>query len=824
MSKKNLTIMQVMGSDDTEHDIIAVPLSGDMPTDYEVPETMPVMALPNSVLYPGTILPVMVGRDSTKALVKAMMRAKQEFVAVAQRDSEVEEPSVGDLYGVGTTARIVKVLTLPDGSQSVILHGFQRVSLGAEVSHDPYLVAKVSELPHEEVGDEDSPEFKALISSLKDTTIEMFRLSDSRPNEAIMALKNIDNSGFLVGFVAANVDLGLEEKQAILEQNDIAKRAQRLLVSVQHELQFLQLKNDIQSKAKQDIDRQQREYMLHQQMRTIQDELGDNGIDDQVDKYREQAKGKEWPEKVGEIFEKELDRLSRLNSNSSEFSLQQNYIETMLALPWGHCSKDNMDLRRAAKRLDLDHYGMDEVKERILEHLAVLKLKGDLKSPIICLYGPPGVGKTSLGRSIAEALGRKFVRMSLGGLHDETEIRGHRRTYVGAMLGRVLNELKNAGTSNPVFVLDEIDKISRDAHGDPSSAMLEVLDPEQNSAFHDNFLDIDYDLSKVMFIATANNLSTIPAPLLDRMELIPVNGYLLEEKVEIAERHLLPKEQGLHGIEKGRFSISRKVMTYIIENYTRESGVRELDKLMAKVCRKMALKVAREEETPKSLSQAAVREMFGVEKYSHDIWSADLAPGVVTGLAWTAVGGEILFIECSTSQGRGKLNLTGNLGDVMKESAVLALEYVRSNSGLWGLEEVSFDDENFHIHVPEGAVPKDGPSAGITMVTSIVSAMTGRKVRKRVAMTGEITLRGKVLPVGGITEKMLAAKRAGITDIILSEENRKDIGEIKPQYAEGLTFHYVQSIPEVVDLALEENPSVKPDLALVKRKEADADK
>ncbi len=808
MSDSILTIKKWLtaSEDDVDRDVMAwtiPPLS--IKHDDNLPEELPIMALRNNVLFPGAVLPITVGRDRSKALVTDVSKSKSELVIVAQRNPEDEEPNINQLYDIGTVARIVKVMSMPDGSQTVILHGSSRVRIGEQVTDTPYIRAKVQLVPDPADDSIDSQSASALFSTLRESTVKMFKLTESTPPEVSLMIRNIEDNHFLVNFIATNIDFKVEEKQAVLADDSLSSKAQRLLVVIERELEFLKIKKDIQSKARQGIDKQQREYMLHEQLRTIQNELGGNPQDEQVEDYRQLAKKKKWSKEVAEVFDRELERFSRMNVGAPEHATLENYLEVMLDLPWGHVSKDNMDLTRAQKKLDADHYGLDKVKERILEHLAVLKLKGDLKSPILCLYGPPGVGKTSLGKSVASALGRKFVRMSLGGLHDEAEIRGHRRTYIGAMPGRIIENIKTAGTSNPVFILDEIDKVSRDFQGDPASALLEVLDPEQNSAFHDNYLDVDYDLSKVMFIATANNISTISAPLLDRMELIPVDGYLLEEKVEIATRHLLPKQMKAHGLKRGAFTLDRDTMVYIIDKYTRESGVRRLDKIIATLCRKIALRVAKEEPYNKNLTKEDIRTLLGIEQYSHDIWQDDLRPGVVTGLAWTAVGGEILFVECATSKGKGKMSLTGNLGDVMKESAMLALEYLRSNASEFKLENVDFDETNFHIHVPEGAVPKDGPSAGITMVTSIVSALTSRPVRKRLAMTGEITLRGKVIPVGGITEKILAAKRAGIVEIILCNQNKKDIEDIKPEYIEGLTFHFVDTIAEVIDLALEKN-------------------
>ena len=778
---------------------------GDSLRQNDIPDSIPILTLRNAILFPGVVLPVSIGRESSLALIRDMDKSNGLFAASMQKDSEVESPELSDLHEVGTLARVLKVLEMPDGSTSVILQGRARVHLDEQKQTEPYLFASVTllnEVPPE--GQNRETEFGALCSSLKDMASRLIKESGAVPPEASFAVKNIDSGAFLLNFIASKSDLKLEDKQRVLEMDSVYDRGIELLRLVSQEVQFLDLKKDIQAKVKQGVDQQQREYMLQQQIRAIQDELGDNPVDQEIDSLKARSENKKWSAEVAEYFDRELDKLTRLNPNASEYSVQYSYLETLLDLPWDEMTTDVFDLKKAKQILDHAHFGLDKVKERILEYLAVLKLKGDLKSPILCLYGPPGVGKTSLGKSIADALGRKYVRMSLGGVHGESEIRGHRKTYVGAMPGRIIQGIEKAGTSNPVFILDEIDKLSSSYNGDPSSALLEVLDPEQNSAFHDNYLEIDYDLSKVLFIATANNISNIQAPLLDRMELIDVSGYLLEEKVEIATKHLLPKQLVNHGLKRDTVTMSKKVMSYLIEKYTRESGVRELDKTLAAICRKVALKEACGKQVKKALTQAMVMELLGKERYSHDIWEDDNIPGVVTGLAWTAVGGEILFVETSVSAGKGgKLTLTGNLGDVMKESAVIALEYVRAHADRYGLKPDDFENNNFHIHVPEGAIPKDGPSAGVTMTTSIVSALTHRKVRKRLAMTGEITLRGKVLPVGGIKEKILAAKRAGITDIILSEENRKDIDEIKEIYVKGLNFHFVKMIGDVLDAALE---------------------
>ncbi len=791
---------EILSSDNAHMIVITRPVNGKV----SLPDELPVLTLRNAALFPGSVLPVSVSRPKSKALVESISSENGVLVAASQISAEDEDPDVSGLYHIGVAAHIVKTMNMPDGSLTIILQGMERVEITGQTGNEPFLTATIKRAKETRLTAAQKEQLPAMMSSVKDAAIEMFHLLESAPPEATLAIRNIEDNNFLINFIAANVNASVEDKNAILEGSNLFQRAEKVLAVVEGFTQFLRIKDDIQAKARRDIDKQQREYILQQQMRTIQDELGDNPQKALVSKYREQAKSKKWSKETNDAFERELERFSQMNTNSPEYGIAQNYLDTIVSLPWGEYSEDNRDLTHAEDVLNNDHYGLDKVKERIIEHLAVLKLKGNMKSPILCLYGPPGVGKTSLGKSIAEALGRKYVRISLGGMHDEAEVRGHRRTYIGAMPGRIIEGLRDAGTSNPVFVLDEIDKISSDFRGDPASALLEVLDPEQNSTFHDNFLDLDYDLSNVMFIATANNVGAISGPLQDRMELIPVDGYLLEEKVEIAKRHLLPKEKANHGLEADSFSLSDDVLAYVIDKYTRESGVRQLDKVIAHICRKVAIKVAKG-ETSRSvdLSRADVREMLGVEKFDHDIWHDDLRAGVVTGLAWTAVGGEILFVECAASKGKGNITLTGNLGNVMKESAILALGYVRSNAESLGVKDVNFDETSFNIHVPEGAVPKDGPSAGITMVTAIVSALTGRRVRKRLAMTGEITLRGMVIPVGGITEKILAAKRAGITDIILCGQNRKDIDEIKNTYIDGLTFHFVDRISEVIDLALE---------------------
>lgn len=768
----------------------------------KVGDTIPILPLRNMVLFPGVALPVIIGRPKSMRLIKEAVHKKSLIGVVCQKEMGTEDPILEDLYTTGVIADIVRVLEMPDGSTTVILQGKKRFELNELTETDPYLSGKITVL-EDTKPDKTDREFEALISTIKDLTIKMLGAVAEPPRDLIFSIKNNKNVLYVVNFSCSNIPSGSAEKQQLLLIGDLKERAYRLLFILNREYQLVELKASIQMKTHEDINQQQKEYFLQQQIKTIQEELGGNINELEIKELREKASRKKWPAEVAQVFEKELRKLERLHPQSPDYSVQTQYVQNIVNLPWNEYSKDNFNLSYAQKVLDRDHYGLEKVKERIIEHLAVLKLKGDMKSPIICLYGPPGVGKTSLGRSIAEALRRKYVRVSLGGLHDEAEIRGHRRTYIGAMCGRIIQNIQKAGTSNPVFILDEIDKITNDFKGDPASALLEVLDPEQNNAFHDNYLDIDYDLSKVMFIATANNLNTISQPLLDRMELIEVSGYIMEEKVEIAAKHLVPKQMDVHGLKKGSVKFPKKTLQVIVEAYTRESGVRELDKKIAKIMRKLARKVASDEPIPTSIKPEDLYEYLGAVEYSRDKYQGNDYAGVVTGLAWTAVGGEILFVESSLSKGKGsKLTLTGNLGDVMKESAMLALEYIHAHAAQFNINEELFENWNVHVHVPEGAIPKDGPSAGITMVTSLVSAFTQRKVKKNLAMTGEITLRGKVLPVGGIKEKILAAKRAGIKELILCKENEKDINEIKPEYLKGLVFHYVSDIQQVVDLAL----------------------
>lgn len=788
---------------DGEGDIIPIIADGDDGEleDVEVPETIPILSLRNTVLFPGVVLPISIGRPRSIQLIKDAYRNDKIVGTVAQKDPDIENPNFQDLHSVGTIGQIVKLLEMPDGSTTAIIQGRKRMVLHELVSDDPYFMAKVRTIP--EIKPEIlSKDFDAIVGSLKDLSLKIIKINPNISPEASFAIKNIENNTYLINFICSNTDIKVQDKQKLLKMSSLRDRGFMLLEFLVQEIQVLELKNELQSKVKSDLDQQQREFLLHQQMRTIQNELGGNPIEKEIEEYQKKAETKKWNDDVKKVFGKELDKLHRLNPAAAEYSVQVNYIQTLLDLPWNLYTTDNLDLNNARRVLDGDHFGLDEVKERILEHLAVLKLKGDLKSPILCLYGPPGVGKTSLGRSVAKALDRKYVRMSLGGLHDEAEIRGHRKTYIGAMPGRIIHNIKRAGSSNPVFILDEIDKVGQDFRGDPSSSLLEVLDPEQNSTFYDNFLEMEYDLSKVLFIATANNLGTISPALRDRMELIEITGYLVEEKLEIAKRHLFPKQLENHGVRQDQITIDKKVMETLIEKYTRESGVRELDKRLAKIVRVTAKNIASETEYDPALSQATLSEMLGPPKYTRDLYSGNDQAGVVTGLAWTPAGGEILFVETSISKGTGKLTLTGNLGEVMKESAIIALEYLKSNAAMLDLPDNFSENWNIHIHVPEGAIPKDGPSAGITMATSIASAFTQRKVKKYLAMTGEITLRGKVLPVGGIKEKILAAKRASIKEIIVSEENRKDVENIKEIYIRGLKFHYVETIMGVLELSL----------------------
>ena len=763
-------------------------------------QDIPILALRNMVLFPGVTLPIAVGRKKSMNLINEIQQSNRPIGVVCQRNSKIEDPSHKDLYEIGVIADVVKVLELGDGSTNVILQGHSPFHLDEITETKPYLRGKIS-LQDEIYPLENDKEFEIITISLKELTFNILRNLTEGGNEMAFAIKNIDNPVYLINFLATNIPFDPAEKQKLLQEPSIKERAYKLYSILSREAQLLELKADIQSKTREDLSQQQREHFLQQQIRTIQDELGTS--DDEIAELEARAKKKKWSKETAKAFVKELKKLERINPQSPDYNVQYSYLDTLLSLPWNVFTVDKFNLKTVENKLNHDHYGLDKVKDRILEHLSVLKLRGDMKSPIICLYGPPGVGKTSLGKSIADALGRKYARVSLGGLHDEAEIRGHRRTYIGAMPGRIIEALRKSESSNPVFVLDEIDKIGKDFKGDPSSALLEVLDPEQNSHFHDNYIDMDYDLSKILFIATANSLQGLSQPLLDRMEIIEINGYIMEEKVEIAKKHLIPKQLEEHGFAPKEIDFNKASISKIIESYTRESGVRELDKKIAKVLRRCARLKASDCEYSKTITLNNLKEFLGAEEYSKDHYEGNDFAGVVTGLAWTAVGGEILFVESSLSRGKGeKLTLTGNLGDVMKESAVIALQYLKSHSSLFDIDYELFDKYNVHIHVPEGAIPKDGPSAGVTMVTSLASSFTQRKIRKNLAMTGEITLRGKVLPVGGIKEKILAAKRAGITDIILCHENKKDIDEIKDLYLNGLNFHYVKTIKDVIDFAL----------------------
>jgi ATP-dependent Lon protease len=766
----------------------------------KVPEELSILPLRNTVLFPGVVIPITVGRDKSINLIKDAYKGDKIIGVVAQKNDSVEDPNVEDLNTIGTVAQIIKMLRMPDGNTTVIIQGKKRFELKEIKQTQPYLKAAITAFA-ETRPKKDDKEFDALVSSLKDLALQIVKQSPHIPSEAGFALKNIESPSFLINFISSNMNAPVEEKQKMLEVIDLKERATMVLSNLTKELQMLELKNQIQSKVKVDLDKQQRDYFLHQQMKTIQEELGENNFTQDIQEMKLRAAKKKWSKEVSLAFEKAIGKLERMNPNAAEYSIQTNYLEVLLDLPWDDNTTDNFDLKRAEKVLNKDHFGMEKVKERILEHLAVLKLKGNMKSPILCLYGPPGVGKTSLGKSIAESLGRKYIRMSLGGLRDEAEIRGHRKTYIGAMPGRVLQNIKKAGSSNPVFILDEIDKVGNDFHGDPSSALLEVLDPEQNNSFYDNYVELDYDLSNVMFIATANSLSSIQPALRDRMEIIEITGYTIEEKMEIAKRHLIPKQLEEQGLRKDQLHLNKDVVEHIIENYTRESGVRGMEKVIAKVVRHAAKSIAMGQKYNVNVTDKELAKILG-PAHAKDRYQGNDVAGVVTGLAWTSVGGDILFIETSITKGTGKLTLTGNLGEVMKESAIIALEYLKSHSAILGLKPEVFDKWNIHIHVPEGATPKDGPSAGITMLTAIASAFTQRKVKSKLAMTGEITLRGRVLAVGGIKEKILAAKRAGIKEIILSIDNKKDIEDIKKDYIKDLKFHYVEAMIDVVKLAL----------------------
>ncbi|MCC6818124.1 MAG: endopeptidase La [Bacteroidia bacterium] len=773
-----------------------------------VPESLPILPIRNTVLFPGVVFPITVGRDKSIKLIKDANKGDKTIGVFAQKDPETEEPGIEDLNTIGTMAQIIKILRMPDGNTTAIIQGKRKIKLGEIISTEPYIRAQVSGIDIQE--EKQDGEVRALISSIKDTAAENIELSPNIPSEANFALRNIDSDNFLVSFIASNLNISLAEKQAILNAPTLKERANIVFEHLMRENHILKLKDQIQSKVKVDIDKQQKEYFLQQQIRAIQEELGHDSPDREIQSLRERGNKKKWSKEIHEAFNKELDKLLRVNPASPDYSVSLNYAQTLLDLPWNEFSKDNLDIKKAKKVLDADHFGLEKVKQRILEYLAVIKLKGDLKSPIICLYGPPGVGKTSLGKSIAKAIGRKYVRVSLGGLHDESEIRGHRKTYIGAMPGRIMQNLKKVKSGNPVFVLDEIDKVGSDFRGDPSSALLEVLDPEQNTAFHDNYLELDYDLSKVMFIATANTLDTIQPALLDRMEVIEISGYTVEEKIQIAQKYLIPKQRTMHGLKAAQFKLNDAVLESVVEEYTRESGVRNLEKKIASLVRHNAMLIASEEEFNPSLSKEDVERILGVDKLEKEIYQDNETAGVVTGLAWSPSGGSILFVESTLTRGKGGMLLTGKLGDVMKESASTAMTFLKANAEYLKIDHKVFEHWDTHIHFPAGAIPKDGPSAGITILTSLASLFTQRKIKPFLAMTGEITLRGRVLPVGGIKEKILAAKRAGIKDIIMCHDNRKDVEDIPKQYLKGVSFHYVKNMLEVLDLALLDKLVKKP--------------
>ena len=765
-----------------------------------VPAELPLLPLRNTVLFPGVVIPITVGRDKSIKAIAESYKTDKLVGVLAQKDSNVEDPGVDDLVSIGTVAKIVKLIKMPDGGTTAILQGKRRFSLLRVKSEDPYFIGEVKAIDEEVIVDD--PSFDASVSSIKDLASQIIQLSPNIPTEASIILKNIEQPSFLIHFVGSNLNCELSEKQQLLELSDMRMRAEKLLGLLQKELQFVELKNKVTTKTKTELDKQQRDYFLQQQLKSIREELGGDANDREIQEMKKKAESKKWSSAAKELFQKEIEKLERMHSSTPDYSTVYNHVDLMLDLPWEEFTKDNYDLKKAKKVLDHDHYGMHKIKERILEYLAVLKLKGDLKSPILCFVGPPGIGKTSLGKSIASSLGRKYVRFSLGGLHDESEIRGHRKTYIGAMPGRILQSLRKVKSSNPVIILDEIDKVGKDFRGDPSSALLEVLDPEQNHTFYDNYLELEYDLSKVLFIATANDMQGIQPALRDRLEIIDLTGYAVEEKEKIAQTHLLLKQKELHGLKDHNLKVSTAVMTYIIENYTRESGVRELDRQLASIMRSLAKDLAIKGKLKMALTQQDVIRILGKPRYSNEIYKTANMPGVAVGLAWTYVGGDILFIEVSVSDGKGDLQLTGNLGQVMKESASTALTYLNANAKKNGIDPEVFRKKNIHIHVPEGAVPKDGPSAGITMMSALASAFTGRKVRPFLAMTGEITLRGQVLPVGGIKEKVLAAKRAGLKEIILCYQNEKDVLEINPEFIKGMKFHYVKTMQQVLEIAL----------------------
>jgi ATP-dependent Lon protease len=813
MAKSSFTSFDNLTLQDLESEAELIPLltseDEEALRNEELPKEVPILPLRNTVLFPGVVIPITAGRDKSIELIKDANKSDKIIGVVAQKDQNIENPGPSDLYALGTVAQILRVLKMPDGNTTVIIQGKRRFEIQSIVSEEPYIKASIKPVK-EILPKKGDSEFRAIIDSIKDMALKIIQENPNIPSEASFAIKNIQSYAFLINFVSSNMNLSVKEKQEVLSMVNLQESAIQCLKLMNIEYQKLELKNDIQSKVRTDLDQQQREYYLNQQMKTIQEELGVVSFEQEIEEMRSRAQEKKWDKAVGDQFNKELTKLQRMNPQVAEYSVQRNYLDLFLDLPWNEFSVDKFDLRRAQKILDRDHYGLEDVKKRIIEYLAVLKLRNDMKSPILCLFGPPGVGKTSLGKSVAEALGRSYVRISLGGMRDEAEIRGHRKTYIGALPGRIIQSIKKAKTSNPVFVLDEIDKISTGVQGDPAAALLEVLDPEQNESFYDNFLEMGYDLSKVMFIATANSLLPIHPALRDRMEIINISGYTLEEKSAIAKKHLLPKQLKEHGLGKEHLTLNKSVLDKMIDGYTRESGVRGLEKQVAKAVRYVAKSIAMEESYKQNPSPEDLVEILGPEKVQRDLYENNHVAGVVTGLAWTAVGGDILFIESAISEGKGQLSITGNLGKVMKESATIALEFIKSNKTLLGLEKFAFDQYNIHIHVPEGATPKDGPSAGITMLTSLVSLLTQKRVKSKLAMTGEITLRGKVLPVGGIKEKILAAKRSKIKEIILSEDNRKDIDQINQKYLKGLTFHFVREMREVLDIAILERKVLHP--------------
>ncbi len=799
----NLIYMSELSDHDAEFIPLLSPDDENLMNNEKLPDVLPVLALKNTVLFPGVVIPITIGRDKSIKLIKDAYNTTAKTIAVtSQMDDNTEDPQIEDLYKIGTTAFILKLLNMPDGSTTAIIQGKRRVELGDQVQRDPYLVSRIKSMT-EIIADSNDAEFKALLDSLKEMSTQIIKQSPNLPSDAAFALKNIESPNFLINFISSNLNTDVKEKQTLLEIDYTIERGKAVLTHLNNELQMLELKNQIQSKVKKDLDKQQRDYLLNQQLRQIQEELGDVPSITEIEELDKKAKSKKWSNQIAKTFKNEIKKLRRMNPQAAEFSIQLNYLDTFVSLPWNEYTKDNLDLKNAQEVLDEDHYGLEKIKERIIEYLAVIMLKNDLKSPILCLVGPPGVGKTSLGKSVARALDRKYIRMSLGGLRDESELRGHRKTYIGALPGRIIQNLKKAGSSNPVFVLDEIDKVSgNNFSGNPQAALLEVLDPEQNTAFHDNYLEVDYDLSRIMFIATANGLNTIHPALRDRMEIIDLSGYLMEEKTEIAKRHLIPKQLSEHGVKKKQLTFNKEIIQQIIEDYTREAGVRSLEKNIAKVVRNRVKSIVMEEDYNVKLTKDDILEIMGKPRFRRDREPVNDVAGVVTGLAWTSVGGEILFIESTLSKGKGNLSLTGNLGDVMKESATIAFQYIKAHSKELGIDDQLLSHFNIHIHIPEGATPKDGPSAGVTMLTALVSLLTQKKVRSKMAMTGEITLRGKVLPVGGIKEKILAAKNAKMTEILLSKENMKDIEEINEKYIKGLSFKYFDSMIDLVKYAV----------------------